>query len=57
MSRCANCKHDECHSIDMCDKKCPMYTDCSEYSHCKCVVYDFDYNEDCPYFEEATNEI
>lgn len=50
MSRCADCKHDECHSIDMCDKKCPIYTDCSEYSHCKCVVYDFDKNEDCPYF-------
>lgn len=59
MSRCKQCKYDICYSIDGCNKKCPMYMPNDGVSHCKCVAYDFDDNEDCPYFvdKETDDEV
>ena len=59
MSRCADCKYDECDAPGVCYDTCPMYTEDDERACCKCVIHDFDEYEDCPYFvdKETDNEI
>lgn len=59
MSRCTHCKYDECNASGVCYDTCPMYIADNEYTCCKCVMYDFDKNEDCPYFVDRRidNEI
>lgn len=56
MSRCEQCEHDICDAIGTCYKECPMYAADSDVSYCKCVAYDFDYREDCPYFVSKKEE-
>lgn len=50
MSRCADCKYDECNAPGVCYDTCPMYTEDDDSACCKCVIHDFDEYEDCPYF-------
>ena len=50
MSRCKQCKYDECDAPGVCYDTCPMYANYGEHSYCKCVAHDFDNNENCPYF-------
>lgn len=59
MSRCADCKYDKCDAVGVCYDTCPMYSEDDGRSYCKCVAYDFDYNEDCPYFvdKETDDEV
>lgn len=59
MSRCTYCKYDKCDAPGVCYDTCPMYTEDDEHACCKCVIHDFDKNEDCPYFVDRRidNEI
>lgn len=56
MSRCADCKYDECDAAAICYDTCPMYTEYNVYTHCKCIMYNFDEYEDCPYFVSKKEE-
>lgn len=56
MSRCEQCEHDICDAIGTCYEECPMYATDGDISYCKCVAYDFDYREDCPYFVNKKEE-
>lgn len=56
MSRCADCKYDECNASGVCYDTCPMYIDYNERTCCKCVIHSFDEYEDCPYFVSKKEE-
>lgn len=57
MSRCSTCKYSKCPANDKCIDKC-IENDCVLFdkTHCICVAYRFDRQENCPKYEQNTEE-
>lgn len=53
MGRCGTCKYADC--ARDCHKCINKLTDVG-FTLCRCVKYNFDQNEDCPYYEEKENK-
>lgn len=58
MSRCGLCKHEVCYGRNSCImNNCPVYSGDAGNYNCGCCEYDFDKNEDCPYFVDRRNNV
>lgn len=56
MSRCGDCKYSKCPGDYKCIRKdCVLFNKYSS-SFCTCVQYNFDEQENCPKYEQNTEE-